>query len=162
MEWFRRCLHRAVVWIYLPWCCRQLDFLKYRNLYDGDSRILYPSVPCYQTTRRHIPEDSNFRSRHCDNMKSHFISSRDAADAVLFLQPILNSMKPVSLFSYNPKYLILSSLFLVPTICSLVLRISFASCTRLSLIYDALCPQRHYISAIFIFHLYLLNPLTHM
>ena len=97
VEWLWRwrwsiCLHQAGVWISLPRCCRQLDFLKYPNPNDGDNRIRYPSAPCYQTTRRHIPADSNFRVHHRDNMKSHFIQSSEPASA-LFLQPILKFMQ---------------------------------------------------------------------
>jgi len=142
----------------LPWCCRQPDFMKYRNLNEGYSRFRYPSVPCYQTTRRHIPEDSNFHNHHLDNMKSHFVVSTEPA-TVLFLQPTLKFRQLRLSFLVYFKRSVLSSLFLVPFICSVVP--SVANCPRLFPIYDALHPHRHYLSAIFIFQFYLLNPLTY-
>jgi hypothetical protein len=35
------------------------------------------SVITYQTTRRNIPENSNFHTRRRENLKSHKVSKRD-------------------------------------------------------------------------------------
>jgi len=114
----------------------------------------YPATKLHDVTF----QKTNFHSHHLGNMKSHSIVSTEPAP-VLFLQPILKFRQLRLSFSRTLRKISYSLLFLVPCICSVVL--SVANCPRLSPIYDALPPHRHYLSAIFIFHFYLLNPHTH-
>jgi hypothetical protein len=46
------------------------DFDSYTNL-RAIEMLVYSYI--YQTTRRHIPEDGNLHSHHCESLKSHIL-----------------------------------------------------------------------------------------